>query len=97
MEQTIIAAMQSKRLISFTYSGLPRIVEPHIYGINEGLPQILGYQVRGRSSRGSVPDWRRFKLNAISDLKILDETFPGQRPSPSRRHSHWDQQILIVS
>lgn len=95
MEKIIIEAIRSKRLLAFTYSGLPRTIEPHIYGINDGGHQILGYQVRGSSSKGNVPDWRRFNLLAIHDLQILDETFPGRRQS-SRQHSRWDRQILIL-
>lgn len=96
MEKIITEAIKTKKLLSFTYSGLPRIVEPHIYGINDGAPQILGYQVRGRSSKGNVPDWRRFNVPGMHDLMILDETFPGRRPSYSGQHTRWDQQILMV-
>ena len=96
VKNIIIAAIKEKKVISFTYSGFPRVVEPHIYGINDGIPQLLGYQIRGSSSSGVIPDWRRFNISAIQNLQILNELFPGRRGFPSGKHSHWDEQILIV-
>jgi phosphoketolase len=97
MENIIIAAIKEKKILSFTYSGYPRIVEPHIYGTNEGARQLLGYQIRGSSSSGgALPEWRRFKIFAMQNLQILNEIFPGRRSYPSGKHSHWDEQILIV-
>lgn len=96
MESEIIAAIAAKKVVSFTYRGLPRIVEPHIYGIHDGVAQLLGYQIRGRSSTGIVPDWRRFQLRAMKSLQTLKEDFPGRRSNPSGKHSHWDRQIALV-
>lgn len=96
MENIVIAAIKEKKVLSFTYSGLPRIVEPHIYGINDGVTQLLGYQIRGSSNNGVIPNWRRFKLSAIQNLQLLNESFPGRRSFPSGKHSQWDEQILIV-
>lgn len=96
MESQVISAIKEKKVISFTYSGHTRIVEPHIYGINEGARQLLGYQIRGSSSSGIIPEWRRFRISAMQNLQILDETFSGRRSFPSGRHSHWDKQILVV-
>ncbi len=96
MESLIIAAIKEKKVLSFTYSGHTRIVEPHVYGINEGARQLLGYQIRGSSSSGTIPEWRRFKISAMRNLQILNEFFPGRRNYPSSKPSHWDQMILVV-
>ena len=96
MENIIIGAIKEKKVISFTYSGRQRIVEPHIYGINDGVAQLLGYQIRGGSSKGVIPDWRRFKLSTIQNLQILNESFLGRSSFLSDEHSHWDKQILVV-
>ncbi|MHA6893347.1 WYL domain-containing protein [Ralstonia pseudosolanacearum] len=93
--QIIEQAIREKRLLSFTYTQLPRIVEPHILGWQDGRLGILGYQVRGSSSHGTLPDWRRFYLDDIRNLVLLDERFPGRRPV-SGPHSSWDSTILIV-
>ncbi len=96
MEHQIIAAIKAKKVLSFSYRGLPRVVEPHVYGFQDGIAEFLGYQIRGSSSTGRLPNWRRFKLVSIQNLKILDEGFPGRRSFPSGKHSRWDQQIAIV-
>ena len=97
MEKLILEAIAKKQLIEFYYRNLPRIVEPHVYGVTNGAQQILGYQTRGQSSNGGLPDWRRFDLNQMSRLTILAQTFPGRRSIPSGKHSSWDSRIAIVS
>lgn len=96
MESLIIAAIKEKKVVSFTYSGHTRIVEPHVYGINEGARQLLGYQIGGSSSSGTIPEWRHFRISAMLNLQILDEFFPGRRTYLSGKHSHWDQMIMVV-
>ena len=96
MENLILEAIANKRLIEFTYRNLPRIAEPHVYGVINGVWQILGYQTGGQSSRGGLPEWRRFDLNQMTRLTILALTFPGRRPFPSGNHSSWDSRLAIV-
>lgn len=97
MESTIADAIREKRLISFLYQGHMRIVEPHIFGTNSGAPQLLGYQIRGGSSSGELPSWRRFEIRLIVKIELLDETFQGRRHSPTGKHSEWDRVILMVN
>lgn len=97
MESEIITAIAAKKVLSFMYRGLLRIVEPHVYGVHDGEAQLLGYQIRGRSSTGIVPDWRRFQLREIQGLQTLEEGFPGRRSFLSGKHSHWDRQIAVVA
>lgn len=96
MENIIITAIKEKRVISFNYKGFLRVVEPHVYGVNGGEYQLLGYQIRGSSSQGMLPNWRRFEISLMQNFKILNESFPGRRDFPSGKHSQWDTQILIV-
>lgn len=96
MEKIILEAIANKKLIEFLYKNLPRIAELHVYGVTNGIRQVLGYQTGGQSSNGELPDWRRFDLNQISRLAILPQSFPGRRPIPSGRHSSWDLRIAIV-
>ncbi|MCF8054431.1 MAG: WYL domain-containing protein [Deltaproteobacteria bacterium] len=97
MQSLIEQAIREKRLLKFTYSGHPRIVEPHVLGVNGGVTQFLGYQVDGSSSSGSIPAWRRFDIPRISGISIREGTFSGPRTFPSGKHSSWDNQIAIVS
>ena len=96
MDSMIKTAISSKQLLEFTYDGLHRIVEPHVYGIQDGKYQILVYQVAGQSSSGNLPNWRRMDVNKISGMHILDEHFPGSRQYPSGKHSSFDTTIAVV-
>lgn len=96
MDALIRTAITNKQLMSFTYQGKLRIVEPHIYGIHDGKPQLLCYQIRGQSSSGRLPDWRRVELALVRDIQLLNEQFPGRRACPSGRHSSFDVRLVIV-
>ncbi len=96
LETQIQRAMRSKHILFFRYDGYLRAVEPHVLGIHGGVRQFLGFQVGGSSRSGGIPDWRRFDLVKIVDLHAANDSFPGRRPTPSGRHSHWDHIIEIV-
>lgn len=89
-------AINEKKLLDFDYDGYHRIAEPHVYGKKDGEDAVLVYQVSGQSSSGGLPNWRRMKLKGITNMKVLDETFPGKRPV-SGSHSSFDTTYLIVS
>jgi hypothetical protein len=95
LDTLIRAAIDQKRLVELIYGNKRRIVEPHDYGIQNGTPKLLTYQVAG-SSTGRLPNWRWLKVDSISDLRLLDRTFPGGRPSPSGKHHKWDQLLARV-
>ena len=61
--------------LAFVYEGHPRVVDPHIYGVLTSGPLALsGYQIRGSSDSGKVPDWRTFCLEGIEQLEILEQS-----------------------
>src|SRR3984893_14830443 len=78
----IWAAIEQKRLLRFRYTNRERILEPHDYGIHNGVIKLFGYQVGGSSSQ-ELPNWRWAEQDLISDLQLLDRTFPGERPTQS--------------
>jgi hypothetical protein len=88
--EQLCGAIHSRHQISFMYQGKPRIVEPHDYGMQNDRARLLTYQIGGGSSSGRLPDWRWFDVANISDLEVLDQTFPGNRTVPSGRHHQWD-------
>ena len=96
MNQAIVSAIQTRSMIEFNYNGHNRIAEPHIYGRHNGTEQVLGYQVAGGSSSGGLPEWRRFDIPKMSNLRVLEEVFAGPRPSETGEHSHWDTTFAIV-
>ena len=96
MDAIVREAINNKKLLEFDYDGFHRIVEPHVYGSKGGKNAILAYQVRGSSSSGNIPDWRRMALNKISNMRILNEEFDGRRETHGS-HSSFDITHLIVS
>ena len=78
-------AIEHRRMIRLVYHHKPRILEPHDHGILNGSIQLLGYQVGGSSSR-PLPNWILMKANDIADLEMLDQNFPGGRPTVSGKH-----------
>ena len=72
-----------------------RIIEPHDHGILNSSVQLLAWQVAGLSSR-PLPNWLLMKVDEISDMIILKQTFPGGRPTGSARHVRWDKLFIRV-
>jgi predicted DNA-binding transcriptional regulator YafY len=88
-------AIEQKRLIRLRYKDRERIVEPHDYGIHNGSIKLLAYQVGGSSSH-KLPNWRWMDQDRISEVQLLDQTFLGGRPTPSRKHHKWDRLFIRV-
>lgn len=91
----LYAAIEQRRIIRLVYHGKDRLVEPNDHGILNGASQLLGYQVGGSSSR-SLPNWLRMKVDEITEMVMLDETFPGGRPTASGKHLRWDVLFIRV-
>lgn len=94
---SILQAILTRHLVTFTYQGFPRTCEPHVLGVSNGIPQVLCYQVEGDSLRDRLPAWRRFDLSDIFNLFQSEETFPGVRIVPHPHSVGWDQIISVVS
>lgn len=90
-DQRIRFAIAEKRLLQFSLQGLPRVAEPHDYGVRKGVPQLLVYQIGGESRTGKLPDWRWVVLSRASGFEVLDETFDGGRNGDDRKHANWDR------
>jgi len=86
----ILTAIHDKRLLRFSYNDKLRIVEPHDYGIQKEVVNLFTYQTAGASSSSGLPDWRKFAVQKMSNVEVLDQTFPGGRLVPSQKHQEWD-------
>lgn len=91
----ILTAIEQTRILRLMYHGKERILEPHDHGILNGSVQLLGYQTAGKSSR-RVPNWLLMKTDEIVDLELLDQTFPGGRPTATGNHIRWDTLFIRV-
>ena len=88
-------AIEQRRLVRLFYKNRERIVEPHDYGIHKGVVKLFGYQVGGSSSE-KLPNWRWMEEKLISDIHLLNRTFPGGRASPSGKHHKWNKVFIRV-
>ena len=95
IDQLLRTAIAQTRLLQLRYRGRERIVEPHDYGEHKGAIKVLAYQVGGSSS-GPLPNWRWMDAQQISDVQLLDQTFPGGRPTASGKHHNWDKLFIRV-
>lgn len=93
IDQLLRTAIGQARLLRLRYRNKDRIVEPHDYGEHNGLIKLLTYQVGGSSS-GPLPNWRWIETDLISDVEILNQTFPGGRPAKSGKHHKWDRLFI---
>ena len=95
-DELLRAAIAQRRLIELVYHGKTRILEPHDYGVHNGSVKLLGYQIAGASS-GRLPNWRWIEVDQITDLRLLDRTFPGGRAIPSGKHHQWQRLFARVA
>ena len=95
VDELLRMAIEHTRLMRLLYRNKTRIVEPHDYGVHNGIVKLLTYQVGGSSS-GRLPNWRWMEVDLISDVQLLDQTFPGGRPDPSGKHHKWDKLFIRV-
>lgn len=88
MKQTIIDAISNFQVLTFTYSGIGRVVEPHAIGISRTGKELLRcYQTLG----GHVTpghEWDLCELSKISNLSISGDYFQTPRPGYRRGDSH---------
>ncbi|MNS48274.1 hypothetical protein D3C72_808390 [compost metagenome] len=80
MQETIISAINSKFVISFSYNGETRIVEPHCFGSTKSGSSVLrAFQTAGGSSSGDSEGWKLFTVEKMENIECTDETFKGPR------------------
>jgi hypothetical protein len=92
-------AIVHKRLIEVSYAGRPRIAEPHDYGIKNGSPKLLIYQIRetGGGQKRTVHGWRLLEVSRIEACVVSEDTFPGSRGESSERHITCDELFARVA
>lgn len=88
MVNTLTAAIQARKYISFTYNGLSREAQPAAVGVSRAGNDVLRcYQTAG----GHITpghEWDLCDLSKIRDLKVLEKTFQGEPPNYRRGDKH---------
>ncbi|GIZ50113.1 WYL domain-containing protein [Noviherbaspirillum aridicola] len=78
MDQRVIEAVRSRRVLKLRYYGRSRVVEPHACGVDRLGDDIL---LCHEPDSGS---WQRLRLFEVLSIAVLDDTFPGPRPGYQR-------------
>ncbi len=91
-DELIWVAITQRRLIQFSLHERTRIAEPYDYGVRNGVPQLLVYQIGGESASGKLPNWRWVVLSEMSELQVLDPTFRAR----ARNVPQWDRLFVSV-
>ena len=87
MNETLVRAVQGRRVVVFLYDGLLRTVEPHALGLSSAGDLLLsGYQTAGFSHSSEQPGWRLYRLDRLHSLSVTPYTFAGRRPGFNPRH-----------
>ena len=80
MNTVLEEAIRLRRVVTFTYDGYRRAVEPFLLGTTlAGNPALRGYQIAGGSTSGNVPGWHVFLLCKISEIAMSPFGFSGVR------------------
>jgi hypothetical protein len=91
MNTDLMRAIAEKRLIEFVYkTGRSRIVEPHDYGVRNGVETLLAWPISGESRSGTPHGWKWFEVENMRQLLVLDRQFPGSRADSSQHHARGD-------
>lgn len=82
---SIATAIQRRSLLSFTYDGFRRTVEPHTYGMDtKGHMALRAYQVDGGSESGAYVGWKLFHVHEMLNVAIQAQTFASPRSGYKR-------------
>ena len=82
MDLLLKRAITDHHVVTFVYDKLPREVIPGVLGWHKttGNLQLRGYQTDGESRSRSLPFWRLFRIDRISDLIVTDQRFVEPPP-----------------
>lgn len=81
MNQHIISAIEQKRVLRLQYKNFDRLVEPHVYGLDQqGTAKLLCYQTAGGSSSNAPSHWKMLTVGDILALEVMEERFAAARP-----------------
>lgn len=80
----IIEAIEEKRLLTFSYKGSLRSVEPHTLGVDtKGHETLCAWQLSGGSGVG----FRDFHAAEMSNVQVSELEFSGPRQGYKRGDS----------
>ena len=74
MKELLIQAITERKVLSFTYKGQHKEVEPFTLGVHKDTHNLLlsAFYLDGESDTTDEPDWRLYTVDKIEDLEIKD-------------------------
>jgi len=79
MNTIILDAIKNQHVLSVTYKGIPRKVEPHAYGNSSAGNDLLRcFQTHGQHTTPGH-DWELLTVSKMVALSDTEETFAGPR------------------
>ncbi|MCM1513363.1 MAG: WYL domain-containing protein [Oxalobacter formigenes] len=76
-----MTAIQNRLVVTFTYDGLHRVVEPYTLGLSTaGRLALRAFQTEGNSKSGRTYDWHLFSVENIRDITMTESRFLPTRP-----------------
>jgi len=79
-------ALRTRSVVTFTYKGQARTVEPHALGkASDDKPALLAWQTSGGSNTEPPPGWRVFIVAEIEGLAVTTEKFEKPRADYSAK------------
>ena len=94
-DQQLRFAIAQKRLLQLDYKSKHRLVEPHDYGIRNGVVRIMVYQLNDGSGQPAA-GWRLLDTAGISACTVQEASFAGGRGDSSQQHVEWDELFARV-
>jgi hypothetical protein len=96
MDSMIITAIEKHQLLSFTYEGFYRVVEPYCYGMTgNGIYCFRAFQVGGESSL-SIFGWKYYAVSKAVNLQVTGQIFLPNRKGYSREDNLISKIIIEV-
>lgn len=81
MLEQLCKAIAEKRIVTITYKGHSRVIEPHLVGRKRsGNDALSAWQVGGYSDSNRQPPWRNYLLSEIESISLSDQHFDAPRP-----------------
>jgi hypothetical protein len=65
-------AIENSKQVSAVVRELPRVFCPHILGTMNLRCSVVAWQFEGLSTAGDLPNWRRFELDDITSMELVD-------------------------
>lgn len=91
MLNTLISAIQQRKYVSFTYSGLARVAQPAAVGVSRAGNMVLRcFQTEGGHVTAGH-EWDFCDLSKVVGLQVLEKTFSSNPDGYQKGDRHMQQ------